>query len=465
LIYIILVLGLMARIAAALFLENIIWPDEIFQSLEQAHRLVFGYGLIPWEYIEGLRSYLVPLILAVILYPFKYLTFSGSFVYSTIVRIVLCLMSASLIVFAYKYGKTFGNRLAGLIAAFLVAFWYEFVYFAPKALGDMFAVYLILPGLFFAERGLRDKRRGDLIWAGALLALGGMIRYQNLSLLVLPLIGAFFYGYKLTELKIIKAYVYAALLVLCAAGVLDLFIWGDLFHSLFYAFDFWLVQGRVTSSLLTPPGWYFHILWNMQGYLFPVLCGLALFALPRVKLLWAAMLFYFLFHLGIAHKEYRYLFLCWPLLMIAAAIGADRLITKISRPRARRAILAVSLLGLTAFSLYSAVNFTWGDLGYDSNYIDKRSSAWTVMRAHIRAYQYLSTRPDIRGVQDSVDNWHWSPGYYYLHKNVPIYFTPQVAVAVSQDRRVNYLLSRSLIVDGMLAKVAQLGDIYVYRKR
>jgi GPI mannosyltransferase 3 len=465
LIYLILALGLAVRLAAALCLQNIIWPDEIFQSLEQAHRLVFGYGMVPWEYVAGLRSYLVPLFLAAILFPFKYFSGGGSLLYTTAVRVVLCLLSASLIVFAYQYAKTFGNRVAGLTAAFMTAFWYEFVYFAPKALGDLFAVYLILPGLFFAERGLRDKRPRDLFWAGLLIALGGMVRYQNLPLLLLPLALSFWYGFKAADRRLLMLYLCPALLVIGAVGVSDWLIWGDLFHSLFYAFDFYLVRGGATSPLSTPPGWYFQIIWQMQSYLFPLLCGLALLGLPRVKLLGTALLFYFIFHTGIAYKEYRYIFLCWPLLMIAAALGAQILLSKINRPRLRQALLAAGLAAFAAFSFYSAGKLTWGDLGYNSNYLNKRQSAWTVMRAHILAYQYLSTRQDIRGLWDTVDNWRWSPGYYYLHKNIPLYFTPQVENAARGGRRGDYLVSRALLADRSWERMAQMADIYVYRFR
>ncbi len=37
--------------------RNLAWPDEIFQTLEQGHRLAFGYGIIPWEFREGVRFY------------------------------------------------------------------------------------------------------------------------------------------------------------------------------------------------------------------------------------------------------------------------------------------------------------------------------------------------------------------------------------------------------------------------
>ena len=39
-------------------------PDESIQYLEQAHRLVFGYGVVPWEFRYFIRSWLIPLGLA-----------------------------------------------------------------------------------------------------------------------------------------------------------------------------------------------------------------------------------------------------------------------------------------------------------------------------------------------------------------------------------------------------------------
>src|SRR5260370_41077903 len=44
--------------------DGIYWPDEIYQSLEPAHRLVFGYGLIPWEFLQGARSWALPALVA-----------------------------------------------------------------------------------------------------------------------------------------------------------------------------------------------------------------------------------------------------------------------------------------------------------------------------------------------------------------------------------------------------------------
>ena len=54
------VLGAVPRVWAAVWDQNIYWPDEIFQTLEPAHQFAFHYGILPWEFREGARSWLFP---------------------------------------------------------------------------------------------------------------------------------------------------------------------------------------------------------------------------------------------------------------------------------------------------------------------------------------------------------------------------------------------------------------------
>src|SRR5947208_4351273 len=55
-----LALGTALRVWLSLNDDGIYWPDEVFQSLEPAHRLVFGYGLVAWEFVEGARNWAFP---------------------------------------------------------------------------------------------------------------------------------------------------------------------------------------------------------------------------------------------------------------------------------------------------------------------------------------------------------------------------------------------------------------------
>ncbi|XP_021355210.1 GPI mannosyltransferase 3-like [Mizuhopecten yessoensis] len=58
-------LGLIAlRICNALMIQTYFVPDEYWQSLEVAHKIVFNYGYLTWEWRQGIRSYFYPTIFA-----------------------------------------------------------------------------------------------------------------------------------------------------------------------------------------------------------------------------------------------------------------------------------------------------------------------------------------------------------------------------------------------------------------
>lgn len=53
------------RILNAFLIRTFFVPDEFWQGPEIAHRIVFGYGYLTWEWKEGLRGWTSPLIYAV----------------------------------------------------------------------------------------------------------------------------------------------------------------------------------------------------------------------------------------------------------------------------------------------------------------------------------------------------------------------------------------------------------------
>ena len=59
--------AIVTRLYALLSIPGYRHPDSVFQLLEPAHRLVFGYGIVPWEYVYGMRSWFQPLIIAAIM--------------------------------------------------------------------------------------------------------------------------------------------------------------------------------------------------------------------------------------------------------------------------------------------------------------------------------------------------------------------------------------------------------------
>jgi hypothetical protein len=112
-----LVLGLFVRIVVACSADHVHHADEIFQSFEQAHRAVFGYGIVPWEYRFGTRSWLTPGLVAGVLQVCRMLGLTDPGSYTLAVKLVLCGLSASLILSSYAIGRRLGSQRAGLSLA------------------------------------------------------------------------------------------------------------------------------------------------------------------------------------------------------------------------------------------------------------------------------------------------------------------------------------------------------------
>lgn len=57
---------LLIRILSVFIVSTWFVPDEYWQSLEVAHKFVYGYGYLSWEWTKGIRSYLHPGIIAIV---------------------------------------------------------------------------------------------------------------------------------------------------------------------------------------------------------------------------------------------------------------------------------------------------------------------------------------------------------------------------------------------------------------
>ena len=88
-----LIAGLGCRVYVMFTDDGIYWPDEIHQSLEPAHRLVFGYGLIAWEFSEGARNWAFPGLIAGLMGATAGLGGDSPHIYLPVIRLVFVAMS------------------------------------------------------------------------------------------------------------------------------------------------------------------------------------------------------------------------------------------------------------------------------------------------------------------------------------------------------------------------------------
>ena len=113
--------GGLARLYLALRDHGLYWPDEIHQSLEPAHRLAFGYGLVAWEYRQGARNWTFASLIAPLLGVSAWLGLDHPRAYLLVVRLAFVAVALG----TACASRLLCSRLGGshLAAACAAAFW------------------------------------------------------------------------------------------------------------------------------------------------------------------------------------------------------------------------------------------------------------------------------------------------------------------------------------------------------
>ncbi|WP_249158871.1 4-amino-4-deoxy-L-arabinose transferase [Bradyrhizobium tropiciagri] len=340
-----LLLALAVRLPLA-FWPNTIHPDEIFQYLEPAWRMLGHDGIVTWEWRYGIRGWFLPTLMAgpVALGDWVAPGGSGAFV---VPRLVAVLASLSIVVSAWSFGARV-SRTHAIVAAFVAAIWFEIVMLAPHTLSESIATALIVPAALMLT-GAPSRTR--LLVGGAMLAIAFVCRFQYAPATAVLVIGVCWRHWR-------------NLLPLIAGGVIALLVAAmiDLAHG---AVPFgWLVAnieqnllhdraaGFGVSSMIT----YLSSFWITWSVAIVLLVAAIWRGWRHAPLLLAMALTDILFHSLIAHKEYRFIFLSVVLLMILAALGSADWVQSLRGKRAWRpwalpaiaggwALLSIALAG------------------------------------------------------------------------------------------------------------------------
>jgi hypothetical protein len=399
----ILIAALAIRIAVALAMPNELWPDEIFQSLEQAHRVVFGHGVIPWEFRDATRSWLLPGVLAGVMAGAATLGLS----YLTACAAVLSAISLAPVWSAFRSAAT---ARGAVVAAGTVALWYELVYFAPKALAEVVAGNVLAAGVALA--GVREPRARESVATAALLALAMMLRIQLAPAACMCLTVA------LWRARVRWQPVVAAAAVVLAVGLLDAVTWSYPFQSFVEN-----VRANVlrSASYGTAP-WYAYVaayahLWGPAGL---VVVGLAAAGARRAPLAGVAVLVIIATHIAIPHKEYRFLYPALVLVLVLAGVGLADLVDRVRDARHANLAAAGALAFVLALSLSLANRFDdpLADFGLGPK--GHPISLWTSHRGLLAATRAVGEDPDVCGVALAGLHWSQTGGYTYLHRDVPL---------------------------------------------
>jgi GPI mannosyltransferase 3 len=329
--------ALVIRIAIAVTFPSYYAPDEVFQYLEQAHRLVFGQGVVPWEYQVGLRSWLVPLVLAAPMALAHWVT-PAPIAGLMLIRVLLCCASLPVVWCATKWGERFYAAGGAWTAGMLAAVWPDLWLMAPHPLEEALSTDLLLPAIYLVEASRGQANLKYVPQAGLLLGMVFVLREQLAPAIAVA--GLFLCG---RDRRRWLCAVPIAAIPVAVVGLLDWFTWGEMFRS------FWMniylnIVLRVADSYFdsSPPGYYLlNLLYDwLWGALFVgYFAWLGARKLPVAGL---AALVTIVVHSSIAHKELRFIFPAIGLIIPLAGLGLASVLA--NRTMLQKALLTGGLL-------------------------------------------------------------------------------------------------------------------------
>jgi GPI mannosyltransferase 3 len=318
-------------------------PDALYQYLEPAHRLLTGDGVETWEWRAGMRGWLIPWIVAAPMALGRALA-PDTGLDLLLPRLLAALASLAIVWSAWTIGARV-SRAHALLAAAVVATWFEAVHFGAQVMAEPLACVALFPAAALATAPA--PRRRALAAAGLLLGLTVLARPQYapaaLAIGLVPL-------WPRPAWRPLAALAAGAALALAlgaladaAAGATPLAWVGAYVREN-------LLAGKAARFGVSPPwaylGWW-GVVWRWAAV--PIALGLVAGRRRAPALLWAALAVLAL-HSLIGHKEYRFVLFPTLALVILAAFGWADWVKGAPRRAATIAVAAAAgslLLGLT----------------------------------------------------------------------------------------------------------------------
>ncbi|KAF1791935.1 PH domain-like [Phytophthora cactorum] len=308
------------RLWNALFVRTSFNPDEYWQSTEVAHRLVFGYGYLTWEWQDDaqLRGFAHPALFAGLYKLLELLNLDSRWAVAYGPRLMQGLISAANDFFLYKLARNYFDAKAAKWALLCQFFsWFTF-YVMVRPFSNCVETLCTTAALAywpwkFLEDGADKKnddaapvKRRNRALALVLAALGVLFRPTNAIIWLYPGIVHFLqtrdHAYLMFGLVMPIAIV-TTLTMLC----IDRLGYGEWTFVPFNFFKFNVLEGKDKLYGEHPWSWYFS-----QGY--PAIVGTTLpiviagyLTVPSSKKDLGRVIMWALFvYSNAAHKEFRF---------------------------------------------------------------------------------------------------------------------------------------------------------------
>jgi len=366
-------------------------PDEVFQSLEPAMRLAFGFGTVAWEWERGLRNWFVPGLFAGLLRAAHWVGVDDPWLRRAVLELPQFALNLAMVLSAFRFAARRIGQAHARWAIVLLLAWAPWVWFAGRAMGESISAAFLVWGL---ER-LDDESVSEVgaYGAGVLLGLAEITRYGSAAF-IFPALIFLAVRRRFTTLSptLLGGLTMAALL-----GVLDQLTWGHFFHSLSEYLDFNLLTRGGASFGRSPIYWYVS-----QWLVAPLaLLAVGLFAWRREARLrsWLFVTVVLVYLAAISVTEHKELRFAYPALLLSLVAIAPAVIHFISRSRLTAAVGLVAVL--TTLVLY------------------RIKTPFDVERGDLFRATVFAGRGDGSGLLVINEGQYGTGGSFYLGKDVP----------------------------------------------
>ena len=402
------------RVGVAVSSDWIYRIDETLEYLEQAHRLVFGYGIVPWEYRYGTRNWLAVMPAATTLKLFQLMGLGHPDYYVPAVKILNATLSMAVPAGLYFFLRRHLSEIAARAGFVFCCFWWEFLIFAPHTLPSQYGGVLIAAGL-----GCMATPGGlfRLFLCGFLLGLAGMLRLQYA-----PVAGLLGLIYLLSlPPKRMPFFMLGGMAAAMLAGWSDYLFWGGWWHSYFQHVKVLIITNYGAGDSPSPPLSLFLQMFFFSS--FGLYAVLFFFGAWQWRKYWPSLfviVILLLIHAKhtVLHTYYSHFFLSF--MMFAVLLGG---VTEYLYSAKKNTFIIVGLT--TAFISIA------GMLNWFPAMVSRFSEQLAVSQTPSFLYQgqMLSiTKALSRLPQKQVKAVLWAGGnplltgnYYYLHHPVPVY--------------------------------------------
>ncbi len=477
---IIIIAALVLRLVMAFVSDSFNHPDENYQIMEQAHRLVFGYGFIPWEYRFAARSWMVPGIMSLFLFSFKWLGIDRPEIYVPAVHAIMSIISLIFVLVAFNIATRLKSPRAGLWAAFITAVWYEMIYFAVRPLSEVWGALFFIVGLALVVKAgrvpgpaLRDEKpdrklpltsTSGIFWGTLLICLSAAIR---IDLIPLAAVAVLLYApWRNKTLLLTTALAFIVFVVF--TGLFETITLGKSFESYLhyyladktffmqnsfgdtFGYDYLLFPGFASLFLFWAVWLAGLVRWKQSGKI--------------VVLCLVVVLSHFLVPVKAHEIDYRHVFIVIPLTLIVGGIIISRMQGFVKDENIRKYFVPVMVVLIIIISTAGAfIKLPLENNIYTGKPVDVYSHSIFYNNPRLKAYLYLSGQGDVAGVLDDAGLWFRSGGYYYLHKNVPLYFSSKPP---RDPAYFSHVVSREgSYVPEEFEPIKAFDDIIVYRRK